>query len=54
MRLGLGYTGEQSRLAEMLEHRDFVDVTVELMVKHVSAPWVALDQFDIDRRLIIE
>ncbi len=52
VRLNLGYTGEQSRLAEMLEHRDFVDVTVELMVKHASAPWIALDRFDIERHLI--
>ncbi len=50
--LGLGYIGEQSRLAEMLEHRDFVDVTVELMVKRASEPWVALDTLNIARRRV--
>ena len=54
VRLNLGYTGEQSRLAEMLEHRDFVDVTVELQVKHASGPWIVLDRFDIERHLIAE
>ena len=48
-----GYTGEQAG-RELLEHRDFVDVTVELFVKHRSAQWVRLEQFQVERRLITE
>lgn len=46
-----GYTGEQAG-REMLEHRDFVDVTVELFVKHRSAQWVRLNEYQIERHLI--
>ena len=53
MRSERGYTGEQTA-REMLEHKDFVDVTVELFVKHGSAQWVRLDQYQIERNLIAD
>ena len=46
-----GYTGEQSR-AEMLAHGDFVDVTMELFVKHRGDQWVLLDSVAVDRQLL--
>ena len=48
---GRGYTGEQSR-AEMLAHRDFVDVTMDLFVKHRGDQWVLLDSVAVDRQLL--
>ena len=53
MRSERGYTGKQAG-REMLEHSDFVDVTVELFVKHRSARWVSLNQHQIERHLITE
>lgn len=53
MESGLGYTGEQPRV-EMLEHRDFVDVKVELYVKHRADDWVRLSEHPIDRRLLTQ
>ena len=53
MRSERGYTGKQAG-REMLEHSDFVDVTVELFVKHRSARWVSLNQYQIERHLITE
>jgi len=49
----LGYTGEQT-LPEMLGHRDFVDVKVELYVKHRAAQWVKVREFPIDRQLLTQ
>lgn len=46
-----GYTGEQSR-ADMLAHRDFVDVTMDLFVKHRGDQWVLLDSVVVDRQLL--
>lgn len=48
-----GYTGEQSR-AEMLSHGDFVDVTMELFIKHRAEQWTYLDSVDVSRRLLTE
>ena len=48
---GLGYTGEQPRL-EMLQHRDFVDVKVELFAKHGADQWVRLGEHLISRHLL--
>ena len=48
-----GYTGEQSR-AEMLAHGDFVDVTIELFVKHRAEQWTYLDSVDVERRLLTQ
>ena len=48
---GRGYTGEQSRL-DMLEHRLFVDVKVELFVRRGSDQWVTLGEHPIDRQLL--
>ena len=50
MESGLGYTGEQLP-AEMLRHRDFVDVKIELFVKHRAEQWAKLSEHQIDRRL---
>ncbi len=47
----LGYTGEEARL-EMFENRYFVDVGVELFVKHGGAQWVKLSEFPIERQLL--
>ena len=49
----LGYTGEQS-LAEMLDHRDFVDVKIELFVKHRAEQWAKLGEFPIERQLLTQ
>ena len=48
---GRGYTGEQSR-AEMLAHGGFVDVTMDLFVKHRGDQWVLLDSVAVDRQLL--
>jgi hypothetical protein len=48
---GRGYTGEQGQ-GEMLAHRDFVDVTVELFIKHRGEQWAHLDLVDVDRQLL--
>ena len=48
---GRGYTGEQSR-AEMLAHRDFVDVTMDVFVKHRGDQWVFLDTVPVERQLL--
>ena len=53
MESGLGYTGEQPRV-EMLQHRDFVDVKVELFIKHRADPWVRLGEHQIDRQLLTQ
>lgn len=53
MESGLGYTGEQPRI-EMLEHRQFVDVKVELFVRHRSDPWTSLNEYQIDRQLLTQ
>ncbi len=50
---GRGYTGEQAR-GEMLGHRDFVDVTMDLFVKHRGEQWVRLDSLDVDRQLLTQ
>ena len=53
MQSELGYTGEQPRL-EMIQHRDFVDVKVELFVKHRAEEWVRLNEYPIDRQLLTQ
>jgi hypothetical protein len=53
MESSLGYTGEQS-LAEMLDHRDFVDVKIELFVKHRAEQWAKLGEFPIARQLLTQ
>lgn len=50
---GLGYTGEQPRI-EMLQHKDFVDVKVELFVKHRAEQWVRLGEHPIERQLLTQ
>ena len=49
----LGYTGQQS-LAEMLQHRDFVDVKIELFVKHRAEQWAKLGEYPIARQLLTQ
>ena len=46
-----GYTGSQSSDV-LLAHREFVDVTVDLLVRHRADRWVRLGTFDVDRRLL--
>ena len=46
-----GYTGEQA-WPEMLAHRDFVDVKMDLFVKHRGDQWEFLDSVDVDRHLL--
>ena len=53
MESGLGYTGEQPRV-EMLQHRMFVDVKVELFVRHRADPWTSLSEHPIDRQLLAQ
>ncbi len=53
MESSLGYTGEQS-LAEMLGHRDFVDVKIELFVKHRAEQWARLGEYPIGRQLLTQ
>ena len=53
MESGLGYTGEQARL-DMLQHRQFVDVKVEVFVKRQSDRWVKLGEHPIDRQLLTQ
>ncbi|MCE2539255.1 MAG: hypothetical protein J4G16_02385 [Acidobacteria bacterium] len=53
MESSLGYTGEQS-LAEMLGHRDFVDVKIELFVKHRAEQWAKLGEYPIERQLLTQ
>ena len=36
----------------MLAHSDFVDVTMELFVKHRGDQWVLLDSVAVDRQLL--
>ena len=50
---GLGYTGEQARI-EMLRHSDFVDVKVELFIKHRADQWVRLGEHPIARQLLTQ
>ncbi len=49
----LGYTGEQS-LPEMIGHRDFVDVKVELYVRHRAEQWAKVLEFPINRQLLTQ
>ena len=49
----LGYTGEQSRL-DMLQHREFVDVKVEVFVKRLAEQWVKLGELSIERQLLTQ
>lgn len=51
MRSSLGYTGEQPR-AQMLQHKEFRDVQVELFAKHKAKQWVKIGQYRIDRQLL--
>jgi len=47
----LGYTGEQSRV-DILQHRQFVDVKVEVFVKRGSEQWTKLGEHPIERKLL--
>ena len=49
---GRGYTGEQV-WSEMLVHRDFVDVEMDLFVKHRGNQLVLLDSVSVDRQLLM-
>lgn len=45
------YLGLQPRL-QMLQNRDFVDATVDLMAKHDAQQWTRLGTFPITRQLL--
>ena len=49
---GRGYTGEQA-WSEMLAHRGFVDVEMDLFIKHRANEWVRLDSVSVERRLLM-
>ena len=51
LRSSLGYTGEQPR-AQMLQHKDFRDVQVELFAKHSSEQWAKIAEFKVERQLL--
>lgn len=51
MRSSLGYTGEQPR-SQMLQHKEFRDVQVELFAKYKAQQWVKIGQYRIDRQLL--
>jgi hypothetical protein len=51
VRAKVGYTGQQAR-AEMLQHRDFVDMRARIFGKAGSAQWAQIGEFPIDRKLI--
>jgi hypothetical protein len=51
LRSSLGYTGEQPR-AQMLQHKEFRDVQVEVFAKHGAEQWVKLGQYKVDRQLL--
>ena len=53
LKSGRGYTGEQD-WSEMLAHRDFVDVEMDLFVKHRGNQWVRLDSVSVDRQLLMQ
>jgi hypothetical protein len=48
-----GYTGEQA-WSEMMTHRDFADVEMDLFVKHRGNQWVRLDSVPVDRQLLMQ
>mgnify|MGYP001163879642 CR=1 FL=1 len=51
----LGYTGDPPQsVAEMLQHRSFVDVKLELKVKHRAEQWQPVTEFPIDRQLLTQ
>ena len=39
--------------SEMLGHRDFVDVKMDLYIKHRAQQWALLDTLDVDRQFLI-
>jgi len=53
LRAHRGYTGAQPR-SEMLQHRLFVDATVNLFVKHRAGGWVKLGDYPIRRTLLTQ
>ena len=51
----LGYTGDPPQsVAEMLQHRSFVDVKLELKAKHRAEQWQDVAEFPIDRQLLTQ
>ena len=51
----LGYTSDPAQsVAEMLQHRSFVDVKLELKAKHRAEQWQSVTEFSIDRQLLTQ
>lgn len=53
LRSNLGYTGTEPR-AKMLMHKQFLDATVEVFVKHGGEQWVKLGMWPIARELLTQ
>jgi hypothetical protein len=53
VRSKVGFTGEQPR-AEMLQHRLFRDMEVQIFAKQSSSQWVELHRVKIARQLLTE
>jgi hypothetical protein len=51
MQSALGYTGQQPR-AEMLAHKEFRDVRVDLYAKYRSDNWTKIGSYVIQRKLL--
>ena len=52
LRSARGYTGRQPG-GDLLAHSQFVDVEVELFVRHRAAGWVRIGTLDVERRLLM-
>jgi hypothetical protein len=48
-----GYTGTQARI-QMLQNKQFVDATVEILGKQGSRTWVKIGEYPIDRQLLTQ
>jgi hypothetical protein len=51
VRAKVGYTGQQAR-ADMLQHREFVDMRARVFGKAGSAQWTQIAEFPIERKLL--
>jgi len=51
MQSALGYTGQQPR-AEMLSHKDFRDVRVDLYAKYRAENWTKIGSFVVERKIL--
>ena len=52
LRSQLGYTGTEAR-AQMLQNKQFVDVRVQIFLKHGGEQWVKLGEWPVSRQLLV-